>query len=196
MTNPLRYFNSSPKIIRLAVMMYVRYPPWPRNVENLLAERGIDVSYETERYWWNRFGSMFAAGIHKRRIGQRHGCAQWRWHLDEVFVQINGKQRYLWRAVDHEGEVPDVYVTSKCDKAAALRFLKRILKRHSRTGDIVTDGLPAYGAAVTEIGGGIRHETGRRRNNRTENSHQPFGRRERAMQRFRSAPRDAIRKFL
>ena len=105
MTNPFRYFNSSPEIIRLAVMMYVRYPLSLRNVEDLLAERGINVSYETVRFWWNRFGPMFAAEIRKRRIEHRRGCAHWRWHLDEVFVKINGKQCYLWRAVDHEGEV-------------------------------------------------------------------------------------------
>jgi putative transposase len=168
------------------VMMYVRYPLSLRNVEDLLAERGINVSYETVRFWWNRFGPMFAAEIGKRRIGQRRGCAHWRWHLDEVFVKINGKQCYLWRAVDHEGEVLDVYVTSKRDKAAASRFLKRILKRHGRTSEIVTDGLPAYGAAMREVGGGMRHEIGRRRNNRAENSYLPFRRRERAMQRFRS----------
>jgi putative transposase len=186
MTNPFRYFNSSPEIIRLAVMLYVRYPLSLRNVEDLLAERGIDVSYETVRFWWNRFGPMFAAEIRKRRIGQRPGCAHWRWHLDEVFVKINGKQCYLWRAVDHEGEVLDVFVTSKRDKAAALKFLKRILKRHGPAREIVTDGLPAYGAAMKEAGGGAHHETGRRRNNRAETSHQPFRRRERAMQRFRS----------
>jgi|SRR5450432_3562391 putative transposase len=186
MSNPFRYFNSSPEVIRLAVMMYVRYPLSLRNVEDLLAERGIDVSYETVRFWWNRFGPMFAAEIRKRRIGQRRGYSQWRWHLDEVFVKINGKQCYLWRAVDHEGEVLDAFVTSRRDKAAALKFLKRIQKKHGRTREIVTDRLPAYAAAMTENGGGPRHETGRRRNNRAENSHQPFRRRERAMQRFRS----------
>ena len=193
MTNPFRYFNGSPEIIRLAVMMYVRYPPSLRNVEDLLAERGIDVSHETVRFWWNRFGPMFAAEIRKRRIRRGMSGSPWRWHLDEVFVKINGEQRYLWRAVDHEGEVLDVFVTIRRDKAAALRFLKRILKKHGRTNEIVTDGLPAYGAAMTAIVGGLRHETGRRPNNRAENSHQPFRRRERTMQRFRS--RRTLRKF-
>jgi putative transposase len=96
-------------------------------------------------------------------------------------------------AVDHEGEVLDVFITSRRDKAAALKFLKRILKKHGRTREVVTDGLPAYGAAMTESGGGARHETGRRLNNRAENSHQPFRRRERAMQRFRS--RRTLQKF-
>jgi putative transposase len=86
-------------------MMYVRYPLSLRNVEDLLAERGIDISYETVRFWWNRFGPMFAAEIRKRRVTQMCCYPQWRWHLDEVFVKINGKLCYLWRAVDHEGEV-------------------------------------------------------------------------------------------
>jgi putative transposase len=142
--------------------MHVRY------VEDLLAERGIDVSYETIRLWWNRFGPVFGAEIQKKRIAQVHGFPRWRWHLDEVFVKINGKQCYLWRAVDHEGEVLDAFVTSKRDKAAALKFLKRILKVHGCPREIVTDRLPAYGAAMTEIGDGPRHKTGRRLDNRAE----------------------------
>ena len=104
MSNPFRYFNSSPEVIRLVVMMYVRYPLSLRNVEDLLAERGIDITHETVRFWWNRFGPMFAAEIRKRRIMQIRGYPQWRWHLDEAFVKINGKLCYLWRAVGHEGE--------------------------------------------------------------------------------------------
>ena len=112
---------------------------------------------------------------------------QWRWHLDEVFVKINGKLCYLWRAVDHEGEVLETVVTAKRDKAAALKFLKRIMKKYGRPRSVVTDGLWSYVAAMKEIGNADRHEVGRRLNNRAENSHQPFRRRERAMQRFRSA---------
>jgi putative transposase len=186
MTSPFRYFNSSPEVIRLAVMMYVRYPLSLRNVEDLLAELGIDISYETVRFWWNRFGPIFAAEIQKKRVAQMRGYPQWRWHLDEVFVKVNGKVCYLWRAVDHEGEVLDAVVTSARDKAAALRFLKRIINRHGRPHKIVTDGLLAYSAAMKEIGIGDRHEVRHHRNNRAENSHQPFRRRERAMQRFRS----------
>ena len=104
MSNPFRYFNSSPEVIRLVVMMYVRYPLSLRNVEDLLAERGIDISHETVRFWWNRFGPMFAAEIRKKRVAHMRGYPQWRWHLDEVFVKVNGKLCYLWRAVDHEGE--------------------------------------------------------------------------------------------
>jgi putative transposase len=160
------------------VMMYVRYPLSLRNVEDLLAERGIDISHETVRFWWNRFGPMFAAEIRKRRAAHMRGYPQWRWHLDEAFVKVNGKLRYLWRAVDHEGEVLEAVVTSKRNKAAALKLLKRIMKKYGRPGTIVTDGLRAYSAAMREVGG--------RLNNRAENSHQPFRGRERAMQRFRS----------
>ena len=103
MHNPFRCFNSSPEVIRLAVMTYIRYPLSLRQVEDILFERGIDICHETVRYWWNRFGPLFAAEIRKRRV--RHGSySPWRWHLDEVFVRINGETHYLWRAVDHEGE--------------------------------------------------------------------------------------------
>ena len=186
MSNPFRYFNSSPEVIRLVVMMYVRYPLSLRNVEDLLAERGIDISHETVRFWWNRFGPVFAAEIRKRRVANMCAYPQWRWHLDEVFVKINGKLCYLWRAVDHEGEVLEAVVTARRDKAAALKLLKRIMKKYGRPKIVVTDGLRAYSAAMDEIGAAGRHEVGRRLNNRAENSHQPFRRRERAMQRFRS----------
>jgi putative transposase len=167
-------------------MMYVRYPLSLRNVEDLLAERGIDISHETVRFWWNRFGPVFAAEIRKRRVAHMRGYPQWRWHLDEAFVKVNGRLCYLWRAVDHEGEVLEAVVTAKRDKSAALKFLKRILKKYGRPQKIVTDRLRAYSAAMKEIGAADRHEVGGRLNNRAENSHQPFRRRERAMQRFRS----------
>jgi putative transposase len=186
MSNPFRYFNSSPEVIRLVVMMYVKYPLSLRNVEDLLAERGIDISHETVRFWWNRFGPMFAAEIKKKRVAYMRGFTQWRWHLDEVFVKINGKLCYLWRAVDHEGEVLETVVTAKRDKAAALKFLKRVMKRYGRPQSVVTDGLCSYSAAMREIGIADRQEIGPKLNNRAENSHQPFRRREQAMLRFRS----------
>ena len=186
MSNLFRYFNSSPEVIRLVVMMYVRYPLSLRNVEDLLAERGIDISHETVRFWWNRFGPMFADEIRKRRVAHMRSFPQWRWHLDEVFVRINGKVCYLWRAVDHEGEVLEAVVTAKRDKAAALKLLKRIMKKCGAPRSIVTDRLRAYSAAMREVGNADRQEVGGRLNNRAENSHQPFRRRERAMQRFRS----------
>src|SRR5580693_138189 len=186
MRSAFRYFNSSPEVIRLVVMMYVRYPLSLRNVEDLLAERGIDISHETVRFWWNRFGSIFAAEIRKRQIVQMRAYPQLRGHLDEVIVKVNGKLFYLWRAIDHEGEVLDAVITSKRDKAAALKLLKCILKKYGRPRKIVTDGLCSYSAAMKEVGAADRHEVGRRLNNRAENSHQPFRRQERAMQRFRS----------
>ena len=184
-TNPFRYFDSSPEVIQLVVMMYVRYPLSLRNVEDLLFERGIDICHETVRLWWNRFGPMFAGEIRRKRVQQMRAYTHWRWHLDEVYVRINGEMRYLWRAVDHEGEVLESYVTETRDKAAALKFIKKTLKRHGRTGAIVTDGLRSYGAALKEIGAADLQETGRWLNNRVENSHLPFRRRERAMIRFR-----------
>ena len=185
MKNPFRYFDSSPEVIRLVVQMYVRYPPSLRNVEDLLAERGIDICHETVRLWWNRFGPMFAAEIRRKRADGMRGCTHWRWHLDEVYVKINGEMHYLWRAVDHEGEVLESFASKQRDKAAALKFIKRAMKRHGQPRVIVTDGLRSYRAAMDEIGNTDRQEIGRWANNRAENSHQPFRRRERAMLRFR-----------
>ena len=183
--NPFRYFRTSPAIIRLAVMMYVRFPLSLRNVEDLLHERGIDVSYESVRFWWHRFGPIFAAEIRRKRVQQMRAYSNWRWHLDEVFVKINGETHYLWRAVDHEGEVLESYVTKRRDRKAALKFLRKLMKRYGQPHQIVTDRLRSYGAAMKEIGNAEKQETGRWLNNRAENSHLPFRRRERAMQRFR-----------
>jgi putative transposase len=183
--SPFRYFNSSPEIIRLVVMMYVRFPLSLRNVEDLLAERGIDICHETVRMWWNRFGPLFAADINRQRVSRMRGFRHWRWHVDEVFVKINGETHYLWRAVDHEGEILESYVIKKRDKSAAVRFFKKTLKRHGQAESIVTDGLKSYPAAMRQLGNLERQETGRWLNNRAENSHLPFRRRERAMLRFR-----------
>jgi putative transposase len=187
MTNksPFRYFKTSPEIIRLAVMMYIRFPQSLRNVEDLLHERGIDVSYESVRFWWQRFGPKFASEIRKRRSQSMRCHSNWKWHLGEMFVKINGERYYLWRAVDHEGEVLESYVTKTRDRKAALKFLKKSMRRHGRPGTLVTDKLRSYGAAMRVIGNADRQETGRWVNNRAENSHLPFRRRERAMQRFR-----------
>ena len=185
MSNPFRYFKTSPEIIRLAVMMYIRFPLSLRNVEDLLHERGIDVTHETVRFWWNRFGPMMAREIKKRRSQQLRQVTQWRWHLDEVFVKINGETHYLWRAIDHEGEVLESYVTKTRDKASALKFLKKAMKRFGRPREVVTDRLRSYRAAMREIGNADRQITGRHENNRAENSDLPFRRRERAMARFR-----------
>jgi len=183
--NPFRYFHSSPEVIRLVVLMYVRFPLSLRNVEDLLFERGIDICHETVRLWWNRFGPLFAADIRRQRVNAMRGFRQWRWHLDEVYVKINGETHYLWRAVDHEGEILESYVTKTRDKKAALTFMRKALKRHGKAETIVTDGLRSYPAAMRELGNEQRREVGRHLNNRAENSHLPFRRRERAMLRFR-----------
>ncbi|MBX3560959.1 MAG: IS6 family transposase [Sphingomonas sp.] len=183
--SPFRYFNSSPEVIRLVVLMYVRFPLSLRNVEDLLFERGIDLCHETVRFWWNRFGPMFASEIRGQRVSRMRGFRHWRWHLDEMFVKLNGEMVYLWRAVDHEGEVLESFVTRTRDKAAALTFMKKALKRHGRPEAIVTDGLRSYPAAMRDLGNTHRREMGQWLNNRAENSHLPFRRRERAMLRFR-----------
>ena len=123
--DPFKYFHSSPEIIRLAVMMYMRFPLSLRNVEDLLHERGIDISHETVRFWWNRFGPVFAAEIRRKRVQQMRWYSNWQWHLDEVFVKIGSERHYLWRAVDHEGEVLESFVTKRRDRNAALKFLKK-----------------------------------------------------------------------
>ena len=184
MKNPFKYFKTSPEVIRLAVMLYIRYPLSLRQVEDMLFERGIDICHETVRLWWNRFGPMFAAEIRKRRIYHR-SYSQWRWHLDEVFIRINGETHYLWRAVDHEGEVLEVFATKRRDRRAALKFLKRTMKRYGGPRAIVTDRLRSYAAAMKVIGVEDRQICGQWLNNRAENSHQPFRRREGAMARFR-----------
>ena len=143
-----KYFHSSPEIIRLAVMIYVRFPLSLRNVEDLLHERGIDISHETVRYWWDRFGPMFAAEIRRKRVQQMRSYSSWRWHLDKVFVKINGEWHYLWRAVDHEGEVLESYVTKRRDRRAALKFLRKTMKRFGPPHVIVTDLLRSVNAGL------------------------------------------------
>jgi putative transposase len=175
MRNPFRYFNSSPEIIRLTAMMYIRYPLSLRQVEDLLFERGIDIRHETVRFWRNRFGPMFASEIRKRRVHHR-SYSQWLWYLDEVFIRINGETHYLWRAVDHEGEVLEVFATKRRDRKVVPKFVKRTMKRHGQPWSVVTDRLRSYGAAMKVIGNVDHQECGHWLNNRAENSHQPFRR--------------------
>lgn len=170
----------------MAVMLYIRFPLSLRNVEEILYERGIDISYETVRFWWNRFGPLFAAEIRKKRCNHPVQHLNWRWHIDEVFVKVNGERRYLWRAVDHEGTVLDSVVTVKRDRQAALKLLKTLLKRYGRPYSIVTDRLPTYRSALRYLHYSGSHVMGRWVNNRAENSHLVFRRKERAMSRFRS----------
>jgi putative transposase len=165
-----------------AIWLYFRFSLSYRDIEDLLAERGIDVSYETIRRWVLKFGRIYAAQIRKQRP---RGSG--RWHLDEVFIRINGKISYLWRAVDDEGEVLDVLVQSRRNKRAALKLMRRLLKSQSVAPDtIVTDKLRSYGAALKLLKLSDQHEMGGRLNNRAEVSHQPTRQQERQQRRFRT----------
>ncbi len=142
MHTPCRYVTSSPEVIRLAVMMSVRYPFSLRQGEDLPCERGIDICHETVRYWWNRVGPLLAAEIRKRR-GHHRSYSLWRGPLDEVCVRINGTTHDLWRAVDHEGAVVEGFVTTRRDRRAAREFLTRAMTRDGRPASIVTDRRPS-----------------------------------------------------
>ena len=175
-------YRFPPEIIHQAIWLYLRFTLSLRDVEDLLAERGVAVSYETVRRWVNHFGPMIAADLRKRRL-KPHTT----WHLDEVYLKIDGRMVYLWRAVDAEGEVLDVLIQSKRNKHAALKLMRKLLKKYALVPErLVTDDLRSYSAAVRELGIERHHERGRWKNNRAENSHQPTRRRERKMQRFES----------
>ena len=166
-------------------MLCVRFPLSQRNVEDLLHERGVDVSYGTVRYCWNRFGPMFASEIRRKRVQKLRAFSKWQWHVDEVFVKIKGEHHYLWRAVDHEGEVLESVVTKRRNKRAALKLLRKLMRRYGQPEVLVTDRFPSYRAALRDLGCDDLQACGRWLNNRIENSRLPFRRRERAMQRFR-----------
>src|SRR3954465_7682089 len=171
-----------PAIIQHAVWLYLRFTLSYRDVEELLAERGLDVTYETVRRWVLKFGPMYARNL--RRLSPRPAD---RWHLDEMVVSIQGRRMYLWRAVDSEGEVLDLLVQPRRDKAAALRLLRKLIKKQGfAPAVLVTDKLRSYAAAHRELGLHAHHEQGLRKNNRAENSHQPERRRERKQQGFAS----------
>src|SRR5215218_10020253 len=170
------------EIIQHAVWLYLRFTLSYRDVEELLAERGVETSYETVRRWVLKLGPLFARNL--RRLRPRPTAT---WHLDEMVVAIQGTSMYLWRAVDSEGEVLDLLVQSKRDTAVALRLMRKLLKKQGYAPDeLVTDKLGSYGAARRDLGLSARHEQGLRKNNRAENSHQPLRRRERKQQRFKS----------
>jgi transposase-like protein len=170
-------------VIQQAVWLYFRFPLSLRDVEDMLHQRGIYVSYETVPRWSSKFGLAYA-----RKLRRSHPRADTRWHLDEVFVSINGKNVYLWRAVDCEGEVLEVLVQSRRNKRAALKLMRKLLKSQGFWPDaVMTDELPSYGAALSELGMRARHITGGRINNRAENSYLPIRQTERRMQRFKSA---------
>jgi transposase-like protein len=164
------------------VWLYLRFTLSFRDVEDLLAERGLDVSYETVRRWVLKFGPLFAQELRRRR---HRPTSQW--HIDEMAVLIGGHQFWLWRAVDDEGEVLDLLVQRRRDKAAAAKLMRKLLKKQGFAPKVlVTVKLRSYAAAKAEIGLSARHEEGLRKNNRAENSHLPVRRREYKMQRFKS----------
>ena len=147
-------------------MYYIPYPLSFRQVEDILHERGIDICHETVRFWVGRFGAKFAKEIRKKRVGQH---SNWQWHLDEVFVKINGERFYLWRAVDHEREVLECFVTKRRNKAAAKKFLIKKMRKYGSPKIITTDKLASYGAALRETGVVVRQVCDGRANNRCEN---------------------------
>src|ERR1700749_1801399 len=172
-----------PVVTQHAVWVYLRFTLSHRDVEDLLAERGLDVSYETIRSWVLKFGPVIA-----RRLRRRRPRPSDRWHLDEMVVRIAGKRMYLWRAVDHEGEVLDMLVQSGRDSRGALRLMRHLFRKQGFVPKLlVTDKLRSYGSAFRQLQLTCPHEQGLRKNNRAENSHQPVRRRERKMQRFKSA---------
>jgi putative transposase len=172
-----------PDIIRHAVWLYLRFTLSYRDVEELLAERGLDVSYETIRRWVLKFGPAFARNL--RRLRPRPSA---QWHLDEMAVVIGGRRLWLWRAVDSKGEILDILVQPRRDRASALRLMRKLLRKQGYAPDVlVTDRLASYSCARRQLGLRARHGQGLRKNNRAENSHQVVRRRERKLQRFKSA---------
>jgi putative transposase len=170
------------EVISHCVWLYFRFPLSFREVEELMLERGIVVSYETIRRWCAKFGQQYANALRRRR--PRPGD---KWYLDEVFITINGQRKYLWRAVDQDGDVLDILVQNRRDKAAARRFFRRLLKENGSVPRVVvTDKLRSYGAAHREVMPSVEHRSHKGLNNRAENSHQPTRQRERAMKGFRS----------
>ena len=169
-------------VIKRVIWLYFRFNLSLREIEELMAERGVDVSYETIRRWIDTFGTVFA-----KRIKSRSSNPSPRWHLDEVYTKINGKMVYLWRAVDDEGTVLDIVVQSRRNKKAAMRLLRKLLKNSGVIPSrITTDRLGSYSAALKDLNMQSIHDVGGRKNNRAENSHLPIRRRERKAQRFKS----------
>jgi putative transposase len=180
--NTYKRHRFPPDIISYAVWLYHRFSLSHRDIEDLLAERGITVSYESIRLWCIKFGATYA-----RRLKHKHRGYGDTFFIDEVFVKINGKQHYLWRAVDQDGEVVDVFLQARRDGAAAKRFFKRLLRSSgSEPRKIVTDKLRSYGVAHRELMPDVIHDTSQYANNRAEVSHEPTRVRERGMRKFKS----------
>jgi putative transposase len=170
------------EVISHCVWLYFRFPLSFREVEELMLERGVIVSYETVRRWCLKFGQQYANSLRRRR--PRPGDT---WHLDEVFITINGRRKYLWRAVDQDGNILDILLQNRRDKAAARRFFCRLMQKTDAVPRVVvTDKLRSYGAAHREVMPSVEHRSHKGLNNRAENSHQPTRQRERAMKGFRS----------
>ncbi len=171
-----------PEIISHAVWLYFRFALSYRDVEGLLAERGVILTYETIRQWCRKFGQTYANALRRRRPQPGD-----KWHLDEVFVTINGTQHYLWRAVDQDGQVLDILIQARRDTAAAVKFLRKLLKGLAYVPRVVvTDKLASDGAALRAVLPGVEHRRHKGLNNRAENAHQPTRERERRMRRFKS----------
>jgi putative transposase len=185
-----RGYRFPPDVIQRAVWLYLRFTLSFRDDEDLLAERGIIISYETVRRWVDHFGPLVAADLRRRRC-RPHST----WHLDEMVISMAGKRVYLWRAVDAEGEILEVLVQAKRDTRAAIRLMRKLLKKQGFAPRVlVTDRLRSYGAAFRELGLSAEHVQAKRKNNRAESSHVPIRRRERRMQGFRSPA--AAQRFL
>ena len=185
-----RRYRFPPQIISHAVWLYHRFSLSFRDVEDLLAQRGVEVSYESVRRWCEKFGPEYAARARRRQpqLGDT-------WYLDEVFVKIGGRQQYLWRAVDQDGDVLDILVQARRDRRAAERFLRKLMKGQGREPRrLVTDKLGSYRAAHRVMMPSVLHDTGQYANNRAEVSHQPTRQRERQMRRFKS--RGQAQRFL
>ena len=176
-------YRFTPEIISHAIWLYHRFCLSFRDVEELLAERGITVTYETVRQWCRKFGPEYA-----RRLKRRQGRLGDTWHLDELFVNIRGQQQYLWRAVDQDGDVIDILLQPRRDRRAAERFFRKLLKGQGGVPRrMVTDKLRSYAAAHRTIMPSVAHDTSQYANNRAEVSHEPTRQRERQMRRFKSS---------
>jgi putative transposase len=181
-SNPYKHHRFPAEIISHCVWLYFRFCLSYRDVEELMAERGIILTYEAVRYWCRKFGQVYANQLRRRcpRPGDK-------WHLDEVFLSIHGQRHYLWRAVDQDGHILDILVQRQRDKKAAKRFFRKLLKGFTYVPRVViTDKLKSYGAALRESLPSVEHRQHRYLNNRAENSHQPTRQRERRMGRFKS----------
>ncbi len=181
-SNPYYGHRFPPDVISHAVWLYHRFTLSFRDIEELLAIRGIQTSYESIRRWCLKFPQTYA-----RILRQRQGKLGDTWYLDEVFISISGKRQYLWRAVDQDGDVIDILVQNRRNKGAALRFFKKLFKKQaSMPWKIITDKLRSYEAALREIAPSVLHITDQYENNRAEVSHQPTRQQERQMRRFKS----------